>query len=76
MTDCFSPRPTVHWTVVFSLLAFVKIIKAEVLWQRSRPTRHDAEMAIFDYINGFFNPRRSHSALGRKSPLAFERKVA
>jgi len=34
------------------------------------------EMAIFEYINGFYNPRRRHSALGWKSPVAFERKVA
>ena len=35
-----------------------------------------AELAIFEYINGFYNPRRRHSALGWKSPVAFERKVA
>jgi len=55
---------------------FFKTIKAELLWHRSWPTRRDAEMAIFEYINGFYNPRRRHSALGWKSPLAFERKVA
>lgn len=55
---------------------FFKTIKAEVLWQRSWRTRRDAGMAIFEYINGFYNPRRRHSALGWKSPLAFERKVA
>ena len=38
--------------------------------------RRQAEMAIFEYINGFYNPRRRHSALGWKSPVAFERKVA
>ena len=53
-----------------------KTIKVELLWQRSWRTRRDAEMAIFEYINGFYNPRRRHSALGWKSPLAFERKVA
>lgn len=56
--------------------AFFKTIKAELLWQRSWRTRRDAELAIFEYINGFYNPRRRHSALGWKSPLAFERKVA
>lgn len=55
---------------------FFKTIKAELLWQRSWSTRRDAEIAIFEYINGFYNPRRRHSALGWKSPLAFERKVA
>ena len=55
---------------------FFKTIKAEVLWQRSWPTRRAAEIAIFEYINGFYNPRRRHSALDWKSPLAFEAQVA
>jgi len=55
---------------------FFKTIKAELLWQQSWETRRAAEMAIFEYINGFYNPRRRHSALGWKSPVAFERKVA
>ena len=55
---------------------FFKTIKAEMLWQRSWKTRRDAEIAIFEYINGFYNPRRRHSALGWKSPLAFEAKAA
>ena len=55
---------------------FFKTIKAELIWRRSWETRQQAEIAIFQYINGFYNPRRRHSALGGKSPLAFERKVA
>lgn len=56
--------------------AFFKTIKAELIWRRSWQTRRAAELAIFQYINGFYNPPRKHSALGWKSPLAFERKVA
>lgn len=55
---------------------FFKTIKAELIWRRSWETRREAETAIFQYINGFYNPRRRHSALGGKSPLAFERQVA
>lgn len=55
---------------------FFKTIKAELIWRQSWDTRRQAEMAIFEYINGFYNPRRRHSALGWKSPGAFERKVA
>lgn len=55
---------------------FFKTVKAELLWQQSWETRRAAEMAIFEYINGFYNPRRRHSALGWKSPLAFEAKAA
>ena len=55
---------------------FFKTIKAELIWRHSWQTRRDAEVAIFEYINGFYNPRRRHSALGWKSPLAFERRAA
>ena len=55
---------------------FFKTIKAELIWRRPWHTRREAELAIFQYINGFYNPRRRHSALGWKSPVAFERKVA
>jgi len=55
---------------------FFKTIKAELIWRHPWHTRRAAELAIFEYINGFYNPRRRHSALGWKSPLAFERKAA
>ena len=55
---------------------FFKTIKAELIWRHSWQTRRAAEIAIFEYINGFYNPRRKHSALGWESPLAFERKAA
>ena len=55
---------------------FFKAIKAELIWRRSWETRRQAETAIFQYINGFYNPRHRYSALGGKSPVAFERKVA
>lgn len=42
---------------------FFKTIKAELIWRRAWQTRRQAEAAIFLYINGFYNPRRRHSAL-------------
>ena len=39
-------------------------------------TRRQAEMTILEYINGFYNLRHRHSALGGKSPVAFEPKLA
>ena len=51
-------------------------IKAELIWRRSWETRQKGEMVIFEYINGSYNPRRRHSALGWKSPVSFKRKVA
>ncbi len=61
---------------------FFKTIKSELIWRHSWETRRKAEMAIFhshglqtnhcratEYINGFYNPRRRHSALGWKNSL-------
>jgi putative transposase len=55
---------------------FFKSIKAELIWRNRWETRRQAEGAIFQYINGFYNPRHRHSSLEGKSPLAFERKAA
>jgi transposase InsO family protein len=55
---------------------FFKSLKAELIWRQKWETRSQAEGAIFQYINGFYNPRRRHSSLGGKSPLAFERRAA
>ena len=35
-------------------------------------TRDEARLAVFDYIETFYNPRRRHSSLGYLSPVAFE----
>ena len=51
--------------------AFFKTIKAELIWWHSWETRRDVEIAIFEYINGFYNPRRRHSTLGWKSPFSW-----
>ena len=47
---------------------FFKSIKAELILRNRWETRRQAEGAIFQYINGFYNPRRRHSSLGGKSP--------
>jgi len=59
-----------------SVETFFKSLKAELIWRQKWPTRRQAEAAIFQYINGFYNTRRRHSYLGGISPLAFEAKVA
>jgi putative transposase len=55
---------------------FFKTIKAELVWRRTWETRSQAEPIISQNINGFYNPRRRHSALGGKGPRAFERQAA
>jgi putative transposase len=40
------------------------------------PSYRDAKMALFDYLEVFYNQRRRHSTLGQISPAAFERRAA
>jgi putative transposase len=47
---------------------FFKSLKAELIWRHCWNTRPETETALFQYINGFYNPRRRHSALGWKAP--------
>lgn len=49
-----------------------KTIKREIVWRAIFQTRAAAELALGRYIDGFYNPRRPHSALGYKSPVSFE----
>ena len=52
--------------------SFVATLKTELLYRSSWPTRQMARTAIFEYIEGFYNTRRRHSALGYLSPAEFE----
>lgn len=56
--------------------SFFKSLKAELVWRRKWQTRREVEVAHFEYIIGYHNPRRKHSALGWKSPVAFEQRAA
>jgi putative transposase len=51
-------------------------LKKERIYRQSWPTRAAARTAIFEYIEGWYNPRRRHSTLGYRSPIEFEREHA
>lgn len=51
---------------------FFGLIKKEVINHLHFKTRSSAELVIFDYINGWYNPHRIHSKLGYLSPNEFE----
>lgn len=53
--------------------SFVATLKCELLHGSSWPTGQAARTAIFEYIEGFYNPRRRHSSLGYLSPADYER---
>jgi putative transposase len=57
--------------------SFFATLECELLDRRRFRNHAEAEMAIFDFIEGFYNTRRIHSALDYVSPVAYEsRKVA
>jgi len=53
--------------------SFFATLECELLDRQRFPTQAQAKMAVFDFIEGFYNPRRRHSALGQLSPVNFER---
>jgi putative transposase len=54
--------------------SFFATLECELLAGRSFPTKNAARLAVFDYIEGFYNSHRRHSALGYLSPMAYERR--
>ena len=56
--------------------SFFATLECELLDRVRFRTQSEATIAIFDFIEGFYNPRRRHSALGYLSPIEFERAKA
>jgi putative transposase len=54
--------------------SFFATLECELIDRRSWQTKTEARLALFTYIEGWYNPRRRHSALGQNSPANFERK--
>jgi putative transposase len=53
--------------------SFFASLECELLWQNSFRSRQEARLAVFDFIEGWYNTHRRHSALDYMSPLAYER---
>jgi putative transposase len=53
----------------------VSTLKEELIKQRSWKTRDEARLAVFRYIETFYNPRRRHSSLGYLSPDEYEKMI-
>ncbi len=52
--------------------SFVSTLKRELIHRHSWQNRQTVRTAIFEYIEGFYNTRRRHSALGHLSPSEYE----
>jgi len=53
--------------------SFFATLECELLKRRSFKTQVEARMAVFDFIEGWYNPHRRHSALDYRSPCDYER---
>ncbi len=52
--------------------SFFATLECECLDRQRFKTQKDARMAVFDFIEGFYNPHRRHSGLGNLSPINYE----
>jgi len=56
--------------------SFFSTLKVELLSRKSWEVVDDVRLAVFDYIESFYNTRRRHSTNGYLSPTAAERALA
>lgn len=54
--------------------SFFASLETELIDRTSWRTHADARLAVFDYIEAFYNPQRRHSFIGQLSPAEFERR--
>ena len=54
--------------------SFFASLECELLDRRSFQTHAEARMAVFQYIEGWYNTHRRHSSIGYYAPIAFERR--
>lgn len=56
--------------------SFFATLECERLDRRTYRTQAEVRLAIFTYIEGWYNPHRRHKALGQRSPMTYERLTA
>ena len=56
--------------------SFFATLECEPLERRRFKSQAEAEIAVFDFIEGWYNPQRRHSALGYLSPMNYEQQHA
>ncbi len=53
--------------------SFFATLECELLARDRFKTQAEARIAVFEFIEGFYNPRRRHSSIGYLSPIDYER---
>ena len=54
--------------------SFFATLECELIDRRSFRTQAEARMAVFEFIEGWYNPHRRHSAINYLSPMNYERR--
>ena len=55
--------------------SFFASLECELIARRTWKTKTEARLAVFTWIESWYNPRRRHSGLGQMSPINFEKKA-
>jgi putative transposase len=53
--------------------SFFATLECELIDRRRLRSQAEARRAVFEFIEGWYNPRRRHSAIGYLSPINYER---
>jgi putative transposase len=54
--------------------SFFATLECELLARHRFRTQTEARSTVFEFIEGFYNPRRRHSSIGYLSPIDYERR--
>ena len=54
--------------------SFFATLECELLDRRRFKSQSEAKSAVFEFIEGWYNPHRRHSGLGYLSPVDFARR--
>lgn len=52
----------------------IATLECELLERCRLKNQTEARLAVFDYIEGWYNPHRRHSAIGYDSPTNYEKR--
>jgi len=56
--------------------SFNATLECELLVKHRFTNQREAALAVFDFIEGFYNPRRRHTSIGSMSPAEYERRMS
>jgi transposase InsO family protein len=54
--------------------SFNATLECELLDRHRFKTQREAALAVFDFIEGWYNPHRRHTSIGNISPVEYERR--